>query len=100
MVETLVDYACGGEGHTLRTAQNELASAVCTSAEAGLTARPESPRTSSAKTVIDQVGVVMGVDVRQCDVHELAARVPKAAVRAVRRARSAVEARAAATEGS
>ena len=94
LVETIVDYACGGGGLTHRTVQDRLAEAVCGSADTALTRPANSGQHRYGSTVCNDVGQMVGRDIRQYDVLDLAARVPTAAVQAAKHARSRVEAAA------
>jgi hypothetical protein len=94
LIETIVDYACGGDGLTHRTVQDRLAEAVCESADTALARPADLARHPYGSTVRDDVGQMVGRDIRQHDVLELAARVPGAAVQAVERVRSRAEAAA------
>jgi RIP homotypic interaction motif len=91
LVETIVDYACGGDGRTHRTVQDRLAEAVCGSADTALARPADSALHPYGSTVCYDVGQMVGRDIRQHDVLDLAARVPAAAVHAVERARSMAE---------
>ncbi|MGH8571948.1 MAG: hypothetical protein ACREX8_05145, partial [Gammaproteobacteria bacterium] len=90
-VETIVDYACGGDGITRRTVQDRLAEAVCGSADIALARPPGAGTRPYGSTVRNDAAIGVG-DIRQTDVREFAARLPHAAGRAVERAKSRAEA--------
>ena len=94
LVETIVDYACGGYGRTDQTMQDRLAEAVCGSADIELERASGSSQHPYGSTVRDEVGQSVGRDIRQSDVLDLVAGISDVTVRAVQSARGRAEAEA------
>jgi hypothetical protein len=87
VVETIVDYACGGDGLTHRTVQDRLAEAVQGSAGMVLERTRGSAQHDFGGMVRNDVGQSVGRDIRQSDVVDLVALVSDTTVRAVDSAR-------------